>query len=285
MPFRTKYLHWHRRQFSESNAYVRACPKPGCDYYIELSPFYNGETVLCKCGEHFCILCGKEHHEPCNCEQVLMWLNKEKDDNENDLWLKANTKQCPKCKMPIEKNQGCIRMECKHASCGYQFCWNCLGDWGSNGYNSHGMNACQKLDKEKKNLNNSALQQQINDQEYAKFELERYKFSYDRYRNHDKSRNICIKFIPKLMENLDRFHIEKNYPARELQFMEEAAQSIIKSRQTLKWAFVALYVLDKPGGTRKDLELFKYQLEWLERECERTHGFLETDLTPFLDPF
>ena len=70
----------------------------------------------------------------------------------------------------------------------------------------------------------------MKDQEYAKYELERYKFSYDRYRNHEKSRNICIKFIPKLKKKLNQLHVEKNYPARELEFMEEAAQSIIQSR-------------------------------------------------------
>jgi len=30
----------------------------------------------------------------------------------NALWLSANTKECPKCGTPIEKNSGCNHMIC-----------------------------------------------------------------------------------------------------------------------------------------------------------------------------
>lgn len=55
-------------------------------------------------------------------------------------WVKANTKNCPKCTVPIQKNDGyvcsvsmdasetlvsCSHMTCK--KCCYQFCWICLG--------------------------------------------------------------------------------------------------------------------------------------------------------------
>lgn len=32
----------------------------------------------------------------------------------DNLWMKINTKNCPKCNIPIEKNKGCIHMKCNH---------------------------------------------------------------------------------------------------------------------------------------------------------------------------
>ena len=62
--------------------------------------------------------------------------------------------------------------------------------------------------------------------------------------------------------------------------------SVIESRQMLRWAFVALYFLnnEKSAATEGELYLFKYQLGLLERETERTHGTLVSDLTPFMNP-
>ena len=56
------------------------------------------------------------------------WKDKMKgSEQESDLWLKVNTKNCPKCKVRIEKNMGCMHMTCK--KCKYEFCWLCMGDY------------------------------------------------------------------------------------------------------------------------------------------------------------
>ena len=54
----------------------------------------------------------------------------------------------------------------------------------------------------------------------------------------------------------------------------------------LRWAFVSLYLLENKNSTvtEDELYLFKHQLELLERETERTHGTLESNLTPFMNP-
>ncbi len=39
-------------------------------------------------------------------------------------WKAKNTKQCPKCVSPIEKNGGCDKMQC--LKCHHEFCFSCL---------------------------------------------------------------------------------------------------------------------------------------------------------------
>ena len=50
------------------------------------------------------------------CYYLKMFMDKIRQGEEegighsNDLWIKVNSKNCPKCKSPIEKNQGCMHM-------------------------------------------------------------------------------------------------------------------------------------------------------------------------------
>ena len=45
---------------------------------------------------------------------------------ETGQWLSANSKQCPRCRIPIEKNGGCNHMTCRPpGGCGYEFWWSC----------------------------------------------------------------------------------------------------------------------------------------------------------------
>ena len=45
------------------------------------------------------------------------WILKNSAESENLNWILAHTKQCPKCKRPIEKNQGCMHMTCSQCRC------------------------------------------------------------------------------------------------------------------------------------------------------------------------
>jgi ariadne-1 len=42
-----------------------------------------------------------------------MWDEKINGDSETRNWLAANTKPCPKCSKPVEKNGGCNLVMCK----------------------------------------------------------------------------------------------------------------------------------------------------------------------------
>lgn len=71
----------------------------------------------------------------------------------NDLWIKKNTKKCPKCKTDIEKNQGCMHMTCRN--CKYEFCWLCTNDWKQHGANTGGFYACNAYKESEVSLNKS----------------------------------------------------------------------------------------------------------------------------------
>ncbi len=42
-----------------------------------------------------------------------MWEEKTQGDSETRNWIMANTKPCPKCQKPVEKNGGCNHVTCK----------------------------------------------------------------------------------------------------------------------------------------------------------------------------
>ncbi len=59
-----------------------------------------------------------------DCETVHRWVLKNSAESENLNWILAHTKQCPKCKRPIEKNQGCMHMTC--SQCRYAWTYHLL---------------------------------------------------------------------------------------------------------------------------------------------------------------
>ena len=83
---------------------MKWCPSKGCDFLAEKTEFAIVNVVNCKCGFSYCFNCENEDHLPATCAQVKIWKEKEISDSENILWIKANTKPCPKCTTSIEKN-------------------------------------------------------------------------------------------------------------------------------------------------------------------------------------
>jgi len=107
-----------------------------------------GATVQCSCGYRFCFTCHNEAHEPAACERVRHWQKKCVDESETGHWVSANTKDCPKCHIAVEKNGGCNHMTCRQ--CSYEWCWFCLKVWkGHSDYYT-----CTRYEKiQKKNKN------------------------------------------------------------------------------------------------------------------------------------
>jgi E3 ubiquitin-protein ligase RNF14 len=67
-------------------------------------------------------------HTGLTCKDYDQMLKNAKNQQiKSEHWKKCNTKSCPKCNIPIEKNDGCDHMTC--GKCKHEFCWLCLEDY------------------------------------------------------------------------------------------------------------------------------------------------------------
>ncbi|KAK9138183.1 hypothetical protein Sjap_008777 [Stephania japonica] len=132
---------------------IKWCPAPGCDYAVKFDIGRIGRSgisndVKCDCSYGFCWSCAEEAHQPVDCGTVAKWILKNSAESENTNWILANSKPCPKCKRPIEKNHGCMHMTCT-PPCNFQFCWLCLGAWSEHGERTGGHYACNRYEMAK----------------------------------------------------------------------------------------------------------------------------------------
>lgn len=107
---------------------TKHCPTPDCPYAFVNDAGHRQSTTCPTCKYTYCSNCCVEHSMEKTCDQAKEDLklkeNKNKENQANDEWLQNNTKACPQCKAPVEKNGGCLTLLC--ARCQHQFCWNCL---------------------------------------------------------------------------------------------------------------------------------------------------------------
>jgi len=189
---------------------------------------------------------------------------KNKSESENTRWILLFTKMCPKCGKPIEKNQGCNHMTCRHKSCGYEFCWLCLEDWKSHQGTHYKCNKFELLSEEEKNQSKQKMDRE-------RSELEKYIFYFERYSNHDKAHGVAAQIQKRMEENMlylhDRLHLEHG----ELSFMLEAAIILRNSRRTLKWSYAFGYYIDD----LKVKGLFEFHQKDLENYSEELQEYLE----------
>jgi hypothetical protein len=108
-----KYKRFKTRADIIKDKNKKQCPHPDCESYLEKS---ISKYVKCKNGHEYCFECLKPPHGKVSCENNI--------DKEFMKWKKhRRIKRCPKCKIFIEKNEGCNHMTCK--SCKHQWCWLC----------------------------------------------------------------------------------------------------------------------------------------------------------------
>ena len=133
-----RYREFLFRSSVENNKRIRWCPAPDCECAIEYrfrSESYDG---TCDCSFRFCWNCVEESHSPVSCEIVKKWMSKNSSGLDSRTWLRANSQQCPKFGLAIQKTQGCMHMICK-APRRNEFCWTCLGPW-----RPHDTKACNR---------------------------------------------------------------------------------------------------------------------------------------------
>lgn len=155
------------RRVVESSDEFCFCPAKDCDLIIYVDKEMRRDapsvpagaatiipsplTATCGHGHSVCLSCRDVGHAPCSCEDFSLWKKKISNEisdsaalNTSDvataLWVQANTKKCPKCKTPIEKDEGCNHMTCK--KCRYDFCWICMQRWENHSNRTGGYFQC-----------------------------------------------------------------------------------------------------------------------------------------------
>nr|XP_046258177.1 E3 ubiquitin-protein ligase parkin isoform X2 [Scatophagus argus] len=127
------------------------CPSPGCG--AGLVPPEDSRRVECDrqlgCGFVFCKECREGYHEgACHTEPVLppgeasqgFLVDEEASlrgrwDQASLLLLKESTKPCPQCSVPVERNGGCMHMQCP--LCRVEWCWLCGVTWNRECMGNH----------------------------------------------------------------------------------------------------------------------------------------------------
>ncbi|XP_071964471.1 E3 ubiquitin-protein ligase parkin-like [Antedon mediterranea] len=123
------------------------CPAPGCGSAI----FVDEDIRRLKCIQHgdigcgfvFCRSCRLSYHDgvctnneniPSQVDGYLVDLaraERARWDNASRTTIHATTKPCPNCKAPVEKNGGCMHMQCPRVNCRYGWCWLCGVAWNN----------------------------------------------------------------------------------------------------------------------------------------------------------
>ncbi|XP_073338670.1 E3 ubiquitin-protein ligase parkin-like [Pagrus major] len=119
------------------------CPSPGCG--AGLVPPDGSRRVECDrqlgCGFIFCRDCREDYHQgACPTELVpptggaseSFVVDEEASlrgrwDRASLLLLQESTKRCPQCSVPVERNGGCMHMQCP--LCKAEWCWLCGVTW------------------------------------------------------------------------------------------------------------------------------------------------------------
>lgn len=103
------------------------CPGPGCESICRVLPPLRqcqASPVHCsKCKLTFCSSCKERWHAYQSCDEFRRQFS---DDELANLPGEESglIKRCPRCRIPIERDEGCAQMMCKR--CRHVFCWYCL---------------------------------------------------------------------------------------------------------------------------------------------------------------
>uniref|UniRef100_A0A672P8P5 RBR-type E3 ubiquitin transferase n=1 Tax=Sinocyclocheilus grahami TaxID=75366 RepID=A0A672P8P5_SINGR len=258
-----KYQHLITNSFVECNRLLKWCPAPDCHHVVKVQ-YPDAKPVRCKCGRQFCFNCGENWHDPVKCKWLRKWIKKCDDDSETSNWIAANTKECPKCHVTIEKDGGCNHMVCRNQNCKAEFCWVCLGPWephGSAWYN------CNRYNEDDAKAARDA-------QERSRAALQRYLFYCNRYMNHMQSLRFEHKLYAQVKQKMEEMQ-QHNMSWIEVQFLKKAVDVLCQCRSTLMFTYVFAFYLKKNNQSI----IFENNQADLENATEVLSGYLERDIS------
>lgn len=260
----TKYLRFSLAEYVQSHPQLRWCPGADCSTVFSVKDPQAKQVTCSQCNTSCCFKCADPYHCPTDCEAIKTWLIKCQNDSETANYIKANTKDCPKCHTAIEKNGGCNHMNC--SQCGNDFCWMCLGTWKEhNGYYN-----CSKYKED---------QTTVSEANKARKALEKYLFYYQRWANHDQSLKLEEATKEALLARIEEKVAAAEGTWIDWQYLLDAVALLRKCRYTLKYTYPFAYYLEGDGKP-----LFEYQQAQLEVEIENLSYKVErVDTTDLAD--
>ena len=279
------------RNFIARNNNIKPCPNPRCNLSIRV-PVSLAKEIKCNCGWNFCYLCLEESHVPCDCEMAKLWKEstREKGSGEDFIWMKENTKNCPKCGTNIEKNQGCNHMTCQRRAggCGFEFCWVCLGPWNAHIITSiDSYYTClNKEKKEEKRQRKRFIPKKFEEKFLGKKKnlLDRYIKFYQSWDSHKNSLEFAYKLKDRVKEFKYNLINKKAFLESDVEYLDESLNMIIDCNRLLKNIFVYEYFLDEDTKN----VLFDNNLEILQNQTDSLLELIElnqlTDILKINEP-
>ncbi|CAA7400457.1 unnamed protein product [Spirodela intermedia] len=272
-----KYARHLRRSYIEDNGKTKWCPAPGCEFAVDFVLGSESYDVTCKCSHSFCWNCTEETHRPVDCKTVTRWNLENSTESQKMKWTSANSKPCPRCKQPIEKNRDFMRITCP--PCKFAFCWLCLEPWSDHNERTGGFYSCNRYE--------AARQEGLNDEtesrrKMAKNYLERYTHYYERWAANQSSRQKALSDLQNLKAvQLEKLSYSQSQPESQLEFIIEAWLQIVECRRVLKWTYAYGYYLPDTEYAKRNF--FEYLQGEAESGLERLHWCAEKELQVFIE--
>lgn len=289
---RIRWREFEVRSFVDDNPSMAWCTAANCDRVAECKIDLDASQPLdvrCNCGNAFCFNCHEEAHTPVDCETVKTWQAKNSAESENLNYILVNTKPCPQCKRPIEKNQGCMHMIC--SQCKYEFCWLCMGNWTSHNEATGGFYACNRYEAAKKR---GDYDEDTRRRDNAKVMLERYTHYYERWALHNTAHKKAIEDQNKVAGASDDSTMGKlskmsKFPEGDLTFILGAWKQVVECRRILKYSYAYGFYKFEPKEDQDNtsLENQKVFFEFLQGDAESSletlHSMVEQKLKELVE--
>ena len=264
-----KYLVLMQRYFVQRSSDIRFCPNQDCNLVVRNPVLWkNCRTGTCSCGHQFCFDCDLPAHSPATCDMMKKWNLSEqwKSDQASTAWILRNTKDCPKCNVPIQKDRGCFLMVCRGQNCKYRFCWLCGGDWSTHPdhFACATFNEVDMKDQPEWRDGSSLSPSRILRANEARY--------YTMYQEHDRasrfeaqSQKQIEEHIASLQDTTSTFYLYN------VDFVRDAYAIMFTVRYFLKHTYIySLYISETPEWL-----VFQHQQSRLEMIAEKLSAVLE----------
>ncbi|CCW66261.1 unnamed protein product [Phytomonas sp. Hart1] len=264
-PLRLKIEQHLLQRYVDTSPRLSWCPnEKGCEGIIYTpKALHSREAVECDvCHLHFCFHCKKIPHSPAFCNQVQKWLHKIDEDLPNTAFVLVHTKGCPNCNVRIEKYMGCNHMTC---TCGYQFCWMCLGKWSSHAGNYFSCNNAKQGGQGPKDEENEGVK-------FYKY-YEKYMNQQDSSKKENNQLDMLTNHTSDFPQPQPNSYSLPNSPDFLANLLGSVKSALSIARERIAFATVRSYYSD---SDKNETRLFLYRMGSLEEATENLSHQLST---------